>query len=300
MRSFKTLLLLLLLATPLAPRVAGAADLKLNGEGLLWRITAADGAVSHLFGTVHSTDERVLTLPEPARRAFDLSSSAAFEILLTDAVEQQMAEAMVLPRGQSLSQLVGPELFSAIASIAGEYNIPVDVLQPLKPWALIAIFSFPPEELLRRQQGLPILDERLQDEARLAGKDVVALETPGDQIGVLESLTVDQQVAIIASMVEDSTSVDGWFEELLQLYLQRNIAGIYEYLVEQTTHDDSTLTEVFEQRIIFARNVKMAASMNPLLERGGAFVAIGALHLPGREGVVNLLARRGYKVERVY
>ncbi|MGH6947481.1 MAG: TraB/GumN family protein [Kiloniellales bacterium] len=300
MRSFKSLLLPLLLAVSVAPCPVDATDLELNGEGLLWRITAANGAVSHLFGTVHSTDERVLTLPEPAQRAFDVSRSAAFEILLTDAVEQQMAEAMVLPHGHSLSQLVGPELFNAISGVAGEYSIPIDVLQPLKPWALIAIFSFPPEELVRRQQGMPSLDERLQDEARLAGKEVVALERPEDQIAVFESLTVDQQVAIVASMVEDSASVRNWFEELLQLYLQRDVAGIYEYLVEQTTPEDSTLTEIFEQRIIFARNIKMAATMNPLLERGGVFVAIGALHLPGREGVVNLLARRGYKVERIY
>ncbi len=60
------------------------------------------------------------------------------------------------------------------------------------------------------------------------------------------------------------------------------------------------LAESFQEDFIVARNKRMVARMADILGEGGSFVAVGALHLPGDEGVLNLLAEQGYKVTRVY
>jgi hypothetical protein len=90
------------------------------------------------------------------------------------------------------------------------------------------------------------------------------------------------------------------FAELLNTYLARNLAGLVSISERYLQSGDRDLAEQFKERAVNARNRTMVRTMEPLLQRGGAFVAIGALHLPGEMGVLNLLEGKDYNVRRVY
>jgi hypothetical protein len=81
------------------------------------------------------------------------------------------------------------------------------------------------------------------------------------------------------------------------LYLARDLGGLWR--LNLASGGDPDLQQRFLERLLYARTERMLQRLQPLLEGGGVFVAIGALHLPGDRGLLRLLADRGYTITRV-
>ncbi len=281
------------------PQVPGATELR-YGQGLLWQLERGDAAPSYLFGTVHISDPRVLDLPAEVRGAFDGAARAVFEIVLTPEAQTGIGQAMILQDGRSLDGILGPELFATLVAAAAPYGLPQPALRLFKPWSLIAIFSYPPREFARIVGGAAPLDEWLQSEAELQGTPVFGLETPEQQIALFEGIPEDQQIEMVRSLVRDAPQADQRFSETVRLYLARDLSGIRTLLVDDAIGEDAEVAADFERRFIVERNRRMAEGLSEHLDAGGAFVAVGALHLPGEEGILRLLEAQGYKVSLLY
>ena len=104
---------------------------------------------------------------------------------------------------------------------------------------------------------------------------------------------------MLVSAIEQNATIETLFEEMTQQYLDRDTGGIYSRMQAQR-ESQPELMELFLRRFNDARNQIMADRMAERLAEGGAFIAIGALHLPGEKGLLSLLSQRGYSVERVY
>jgi uncharacterized protein YbaP (TraB family) len=280
--------------------VALADDALRHGQGLLWQVQLGDGPPSHVFGSVHSTDKRVHDLPPDVARAFDGSRIAAFELLAGPEVNQRMAQAMFYTGSRTMDELVGERLFGASAEVAAEYGIPRATLKRFKPWAATVLFSAPPTELARQNNGKKILDEFLQREAKGQGKRLEALETIPEQIGLFDELSDADQVAMLRAAVDEHAEVEAHFATLLKHYLARDTGTIYAMMLERMAPLDPALVDLFLERFVDARNERMTERMQGLLEEGGAFIVVGALHLPGDRGILHLLEQRGYRVTAVY
>ena len=100
-------------------------------------------------------------------------------------------------------------------------------------------------------------------------------------------------------MVENAR-IDWWWTTIKEAYLARDIGAIYQLMSESPMADDPELMQLFKERVIDQRNARMVERMMPRLAEGKAFIAVGALHLPGERGVLNLLDQRGYAITRVY
>lgn len=290
-----TLLLVCAVARP-----ALAAEQPVHGQGVLWRIERDGLAPSHLFGTIHITDARVTNLPAPVREAFEKSRSATFEVIMTDEVQTKMARAMVLSDGRSLDAIVGPDLFARAATAGRRYGITDQQLRFFKPWALAIIFSVPQAELARNATGDLPLDQALQVEALQSGKPLYALESADEQIAVFNGMSEADQIAMLKSAVDENAAIEQVFEGMVDHYLNRDIAGILDQMAEQAKTVDPRFLELFMLRFNEQRNRKMVDRMAKMLREGGSFIAVGALHLPGKNGLLSLLEKRGYRVARVY
>ena len=84
-----------------------------------------------------------------------------------------------------------------------------------------------------------------------------------------------------------------------ELYLERDLKGLSVF-GQRHAFEDNSLYERVTERLLTDRNRLMVERMLPLLDAGDAFVAVGAMHLPGADGLLALLAERGYQIERVY
>jgi uncharacterized protein YbaP (TraB family) len=286
-------LLLLLL-----PQQLAAEGLR-NGQGVLWQVTRDGKPVAHVFGTIHLADPEIVTLPAPVAAAFEAATSLSVEAVLDDVATRTLAQAMALPPERNLQDLVPADVFSKAALAAQPYGLQPIQLNRLKPWALAMLITVPPEEIVRRGAGQPALDVWLTNQARSAGKPVNGLESMAEQIAIFDGLPPDEQAAFLAAAAIDIPQKQKVMAAMKQAYLRRDIEAVRKAAHEGTPDSERAAADKLERGLIDARNKRMVARMKGSFD-GGAFVAVGALHLPGEDGVLALLERDGYTVKRVY
>ncbi|WP_299399176.1 TraB/GumN family protein [Pelagibius sp.] len=291
---------LLAAAMAVSAAVPAAADSTKYAEGIFWKVQRDGGPASHVLGTLHSTDPRLRDLPEQIRQPFMAARDVVFELPQDPQGQARLQQAMALPQGRRLDDILGPDLFGAVAEVAARYGFQPQMLRPLKPWALSTFLIFPQAEMARLAQGEKVLDDWLRSEALRLNKAVHGLESYAEQIAIFDDMTEAEQVAMVSELVADSGQLEATFNAMLNDYLKGQVGAIMAQLNDLEGVSDPEAARRFQQRLFFDRNITMAARMERFLQRGGAFVAIGAGHLPGEAGVLDLLERQGYRITRVY
>lgn len=293
--SLRTGLLLLLV---LVSSRAALADAPYS-DARFWRVERAGTAPSYIFGTMHVTDPDVTVLPPEVSRAFDGSQALAVELTMDPATQVVLQGAALTTDVNWIDRRLDDRQRRLLADAAGQYQIPVANLRALEPWAVTAMFSFPREELLRQMNGLQPLDMQLMDKAEASGKRLIALERVEEQIEAFTGYSDKEQIDMLTATLESVGRIDGDFARMKGAYLAGNLADLSALADEGFAELDPGLSGRIQQRLIADRNRHMAERLEPLLNQGRLFVAVGALHLPGEGGVLNLLAQRGYRITAV-
>ncbi|MCG7508644.1 TraB/GumN family protein [Mesorhizobium retamae] len=278
-----------------------------NGKGLLWKLEKSGENPSWLFGTMHMTDPRVVSLPEAAQKAFDGAETVIIET--TDVLDQgkMMAalakepELMMFTDGRTLNSFLSPDDVKALDKGLDARGIPAASVAKMKPWMLSAMVSLPACEMARKSEGKPVLDVNLAEQAKAAGKDLKGLETAADQLRAMASLPMEQHIKGLIETLKLGDKINDVSETMIVLY-QRGDIGMIWPLFRAALPDaagDEQGYAAFEEAMITKRNKVMAERALPILARGNAFVAVGALHLPGAEGLVEDFRKAGYTVTAV-
>jgi len=294
------LLAVLLIIVGVAGARPALADTMPFSDAVLWRVARADGAASYVFGTLHSTDERITALPQPVSDAFAASQTLAVECILDNPAIFKISRAMLLSGGERLDASMNAAQVARLKQVSAHYRMPFNMVTRFKPWGAMMLFSVPPSEHLRAASGLKPLDERLRAEAEAEGKTVLGLETVDEQIDTLDGMVPADQMLMLDSTLQDASQIERIFGNLRDAYLARDLVAVYDLLNAEKSDDATGAVSRFEQRLIIDRNRRMVARMDKLLRQGNAFVAVGALHLPGVHGILQLLSDEGYQVTRVY
>ena len=265
-------------------------------QGLLWRIEKPGVAPSYAFGTVHIDDPRVLKLPPAVTRALGQSKSFTMEMLTDETAHRKFTRASRLGDGKDLPAVLGPELYGQVAEKMQERGFPDSAIRRLKPWSVMLTL------LLPRERPVVILDYALYQIAEEQKKPVFALEAVEEQIETFDGMPIDVQIGLLESVVRHEDEIPGMTKELIRAYLDRDLKRMWEINARFTALDPGTesLNEVFLERVLFSRNQRMTGTIVPRLDAGGAFVAVGALHLYGERGILSLLREQGYRITRVY
>lgn len=270
------------------------------GQGLLWRIDTPGSEPSYLFGTIHLTDPRVTKLPPAIVKAVDEADSVTLELILDSEAEAALAAEARLTGERTLEDILGRELYADVLTATRGHGMFDGALRGLKPWVVLAIVSMPPEELMRAALGHLTVDKTLQQMAVDRGIPVHALETVAEQVAVFEGMPEADMVEMLRQTVEYQPQIETMIEQMITYYLAVDLAGLQAAMIEQSAGDDQEIIDRFMDRMIDQRNLRMADRMAGVLVEGNAFVAVGALHLPGATGLLSLLAQRGHDVTRVY
>ena len=280
-----------------------------NGDGKLWRIEKPGLAASFLYGTMHLTDPRVVTLPESADAAFRAARTLVIET--TDVTDPKKAAAAFfshpeyvnLPAGLTLDALLKPADEMEVKAALAEKGVPFQAVRTLQPWFSAMTLMLPACETARKAGGTAVLDVSLADRATAAGKPVEGLETAAEQLRALASLDMDNQVESLIATLKLRDRIPDVLETMTELYVAGKVAMIMP-AIEAALPDAGILVGQgegygqFEKKIVGDRNDRMAERLQPKLAEGGAFVAVGALHLPGPTGLVAQLRKAGWTVTR--
>ena len=280
-------LLSLLMFTSIA---ATAGEEKDKDSSLFWSIQKDGKPVGHLLGTIHSEDPRVLDFSQDFLQKLKTNSIFAMELVPDMSTLARLTEYMHYPPGTTLESVIGPGRYAALVSALSTYKVPEEFINRMKPWAAMMTLSTPPPET-----GF-FMDLSISLRASGSGLRVVGLETLEQQLSFLQEMPMPMQLNLLDQAIAEFDQVQQAHDQMVDVYLENNLVGLQALSDQQLTGVSDEAGEYFMETGIRGRNLRMAKSLWPYLENNRVFIAVGALHLPGDDGLLNLLRRRGYEL----
>lgn len=276
-----------------------------NGEGALWRVTAPGAPPSHLFGTFHAIE-----LAEAPRGDQTRALAQAARIVLVELTADELEEMRrLLPTSTALfineapaplSDWLPPSQLDRAEAVLAEYGMTAAMAAMIQPWFLQVIIATPPCQALALQTGMVPMDTGLEAAAAAAG----GLETWEEQIGAFRQGTLEEQRMALRFAFASPHSAEDMQATQRALYEAERIAMIWELslIIAKQELPEAIVKELADEawRVLIAdRNLRMADASEAELRRGGVLMAVGALHLPGDDGLIEILRARGFTVERI-
>lgn len=279
---------------PLPPCAEGSA-----GVPLAYQLRAPDGRQAFLQGSVHFARETEAELDPRATQALREAKLLVGELDLADLSPLEMGQVLLslgrLPEGRHLRDVVSPETWKLLEQRAEETGTPLAPFEQFEPWVVALTFigvslvqaGFTPEEGVERQV--------------YAGdhpKETRGLETLPDQLSLFDSLSLEEQEAMLRDALQPSKESAVELEAMFSAWRCGDAPGLEAVLSGMV--DASPELEPFYEATIFRRNQRMAEGVEKLMaESDRAFIVVGALHLVGARGIPALLAQAGFRVEQL-
>ncbi len=284
------------------------ADDLVDSQGLLWRVERDGLAPSYLYGTIHSTEDSAVALARKAAEFVASSKVVATELGGPfDAVDQGDLTAKMLVKAiardeDTFAPALTGEKAAAIEAFLAKRGISKELAHHLQLWFLAAAASAPTCEAARGLQGLPEVDSVIALAGKARGLPVVALEQAQEQIDALAAAPPDLSATMLAAAVRAPALNDDAYATLLRLYREKRPAEMLAVgdVIPELTPEERAAEDAFTRLLLVGRNEIMAARAAPLLAAGGAFIAVGALHLSGKTGLIERFRAAGYRVVNVW
>lgn len=296
----KKLFLLLALLVPLT----------LNAQ-LLYKVSGGNLTEdSYLFGTHHLTPFSFTDNVPGFAQALENSSQVYGEILLdsksTAAFSQKMMPVIMMPSDTLFRDIVTEEEYAYIDSQIKKYlgaTTSLDQMAVMKPatisMQLTNIVAMQDENGKMRQTGTA-MDVAIQQKAIESGKTVGGLETIETQLALLFGKSLeDQAEELIRSLKSGDLREEN--KKLSALYEAKDSKGLFAHVEESLASAVETESEAAEamDEMAYNRNTAWAEALPSIMESGSTFVAVGAAHLQGTKGLIQLLRDKGYTVTAV-
>ncbi len=286
-----------------------------NGNGRFWRIESPEGAVSHLWGTYHVSAPSILDLPDIVKARIRAADVVAVEVDYTlpdrDAILDQFNEpgryrdptdpfSMSEPLDLTY---VGPEVEEWIFDRLNGYGTTEDAVFVLTYAGLAAVLlSDPCEDFYFGT--VPVQDDYIQTLGRIGQAGILGLEHPAEFFADLAENedTAKGIVAVYAAYLQPPPNTAGRAASF-QLYIEGRLGLLAAWdraYIEATLGDyGAEALRLTNYYLVEFRNQRFIERLAEPIAEGGVFIAVGAAHLPGPTGLVELLREDGFKVTRV-
>jgi len=278
-----------------------APEARRDARGLLYEMRAGANTV-YLFGTLHVGKPELNPLSRQANLALAASERLYLEVNLTDAttVNADTAAAAMYGDGTTLDQKLPAALMEKVSARLARYQFPQEVALKMKPWMLGQTLLL--LEAKRRGYDPELANEfYLMDYARAAHKEILGLETLSEQFAIFDRMSQAQQQAFLEqtlSELEDSR-FEARLKAMVDAWANADARALEDELQYEKTQD-SVFASILLPRLIDERNRVMADRIADIARSGPkSFVAVGALHLVGKDGIVEQLRRRGFTVRQL-
>ncbi|WP_228275190.1 TraB/GumN family protein [Stakelama tenebrarum] len=266
-----------------------------DADPALWIVQDEDTTI-YLFGTIHVLKPGLSWFDEGVREAFDASDTLTLETIVPDDATMQAlvrelgTDAAAPPLRERLSPAMARKLEKALA----DEGISPGRFDAMDPWlAATTLASLEVSRLgYARADGA---EQVLREAARQSGKQIRGLETPREQLGYFDGLSMQAQQALLAATLDEQSDTEAMLARIVEAWS----AGDTKALADLINADVSDSPELV-RTLLVERNARWAQWIAARMERPGTiFVAVGAGHLAGETSVQAMLARRGLETHRV-
>lgn len=276
-----------------------------NSDAILWRVEKTGAPASYLFGTIHIIDAQHQTLSQQTLAAIDASTIIAVESAeqSRESFKRSMAQAgpLMVSTDRELGRVLADDEMVVVEKALAKAGYPSQMALGLKAWVATMFLTDSPCQKALQERGLKSIDTLVLDRAKTNGTKVVGLETMFEQYSSLAAIDPKLQVAWLKASIELYPRIDDVSETIAELYRFRRIDAVWKLTQEMAPHaglDDATLSSL-RAALVSRRNTQMRDRALPLLENGNAFIAVGAMHHIGTDGLVALLRDAGFTVTPV-
>jgi uncharacterized protein len=267
-----------------------------NKNTLLWRISGNNlSKPSYLFGTIHLLCSEDIQLSDSLKTAIQQSDKIYLELDMDNLFEMMGAmNKMKMRNDTTLSDLLTKTEYEKVKAYFNRSRsmIPFSMLETYKPMLTAST-------LIQSNMNCKAVavEQMVMKEAKANRKEIKGLETMAYQLSIFDSIPYKFQAQQLLHFVENLDSSDSSakeYEELAMAYKAQDLI-----LMEKLTSKEIMGFGNFTEVLLYNRNKNWVTKLSGLINGQSLVIAVGAGHLPGEKGMINLLRLAGYKVEPI-
>ncbi len=261
-----------------------------DANSLLYKVQGNGIATSYLFGTFHILPQKDFHLKEKVKTAFYASEQIVLELDMDDpGMQLAMMQNAAMQNGQTLDKLFTPEDYKRLDELLKQsIGIGLQMFNTFKPFMISSML------IQNYIEGTPASFEgKFVKMASESKKEILGLESVEDQLSIFDRIPYTKQAEDIVEMMNEEDTMRKMYSDMIELYKSEDLMGIYKFTSDY--FDDPQE----EQLLLIERNEKWIPKIGELAKDKKCFFGVGAAHLGGEKGVVQLLKKAGYAVTAV-
>lgn len=252
-------------------------------SGLLWEIENVSGQKSILFGTMHCIDDEILSVFEIVKKYMVKANSISVEYVQQDEEDIRIIEDFLYRKDKHIKSYFTENEYEKLLKLLKLKNIPLNEIEYSSPYYIISLIMDPKLTIEPHMDAL-IESYAIDNSIKLIGLESVKSAFNSETNFDDNAYFLEQ----IRMAINAPSTIDDARQKFKTLYIEENLVQL------------NMLTEKdFFEHEVTRRNKIMIDNISKVIDEGNAFIAIGAGHLAGDEGVLNLLSKSGYKISRV-
>ncbi|WP_432222571.1 TraB/GumN family protein [Flavobacterium sp. TMP13] len=255
-------------------------------KSLLWEVSGNGlKKSSFIYGTIHMICAADFFITDQTKKALESSGQLVLEINLTDPKEIDAMQKAVMGK-EGLSRQLTSEELSRLSAVLNK-TTGMTIAQ-VDNYSLVTVMSL----IVAKAFGcadLKFYEMDFIEKAKEHKISVNGLETMDSQLETLKNAYTNSEMI---RMLEESNNVD--MKKFVTLYKEEDIAALFE-----STTDPKLMNTKTQEFMLDKRNKNWVAKLPTLMQQQRVFVAVGAAHLAGKSGLINLLKEAGYVVKPV-
>lgn len=261
---------------------------------LMWKATSPTTTV-YLLGSIHLGDRDLYPLPEIVESAFKASKLLVVEVNIKGMDKAVQTKLLMqygfYPDGDGLSKHLPKKTAIALGEFCSAHELPRILLEKMKPWAVATTI----EVLALQQAGEdPTLGIDLHFLNEAKQQKIEELETADFQMTALSSGTEAEQQEMLAEVLKELDNPKDHIQQMKEVFLSGDPDSLQKFMEEHNT------PKSLYKRLLLDRNGPMAEKIEGYLKgTDQCFIVVGAAHLIGDQGIINLLQQKNYKVEMI-
>jgi uncharacterized protein YbaP (TraB family) len=265
-----------------------------GGHHSFWSAKGGHNTV-YLLGSVHVLKPEDSDLPPDSLRAYDHAKALVMELDLNNISPESLlgtdlSEEM-LPQGQTLAEALGPSVYGKFVTHLQPLGVEPDFFSQFQPW--FAAISLEQLELARLgfESGSGV-DEQFAARAQTDNKPIIALETIEQQLGIFAHLSLDEQRRFMLYTLDDADDTAGATDAVITAWRNGDTKSLEQLLSESYAQ----YPELFRVLTTDRNRAWLPVITGLLHEDQDYLVIVGALHLVGKDGIIQLLQQQGFQV----
>jgi uncharacterized protein len=286
---------LLLWALVCAAGITASSQATSSNNTLLWRISGKSlTKPSYLFGTIHLICANDIELSPGLRKAIGETDKVYLELDMDNLFEMMQAvQKMKMRNDTTLSDLLSKDDYEKVKTFFSEKGtvIPFSILETYKPMLAASMIMQTSAEC----DNAISMEQLIMMEAKKEGKEIKGMESMAYQLSIFDSIPYEVQAKQLVAFIADENTEEKAgkdYDEMATAYRNQELTKL-EALINKEEFGVGNFTDL----LLYNRNKNWVNTMERIFSSNSVVIAVGAGHLPGEKGVINLLRRAGYTVE---